>query len=114
MAHELETHQPLLLDLTVLQQHREKLLMTKSLTGLNALLAIQVRDEILDGKPVTSLTIIFSRVRRVATAAESAIIPQSTIEGSYLVVQEYGCGCERGRESGTSIGIAWIEILYSL
>lgn len=75
--------------------------MVKLLAGLDTPLATQVHGHILEGEIVPSL-VTFNRIRQVVTATYPP--PQTTSEGSALVIHGQGHMQGRGHDSGIGGG----------
>ena len=69
--------------------------MSKFLSDLSPTLKSQVRDQLLGGDSILTLTITFSRVMRVSTGVD--VISASSIDQSAMY---FGRGIGRGRDFG--------------
>ena len=95
----LEMHQPAVTDAAILRGNRQDLAVSKVLFGLSLTLRSKLWGQILGGKCIPTLTVIFSRVMWVSFWSEVSYAP--SIEQSTMISsRDRGRSCGRGRDFG--------------
>jgi len=100
---ELEIHQSVVTDATILRGYHLDLVMLKFLSGLSPTLRSQVRGQILGRYYILMLTATFSKVMRVSTGA--VVFLASSIDQSVMYSRRgRGLDCGHGRDFGGGCG----------
>jgi len=97
-------HQHVVTDVTTLRRYHQDLAVLKFLSGLSPSPHSQVREQILGGDIIPTLSVTFSRVMRVLTGDYVSYAP--TIEQSAMVSKR---GKVRGRCRDIGGWILWRE-----
>jgi len=75
LINELKMYQSVVTDAATLKGYRQDLAVSKLLSDLSPTLRFQVRDQILGGDSILTLTVTFSRVMWVSTGSDVSSAP---------------------------------------